>query len=62
MIRNSCKPMKKKKKNTHLFHLNVHAKCQPNVNVRNTRGIVLYFIMKEYTSVSYIGGISVRYK
>ena len=30
--------------------------------VRNTRGFVLYFIMRKYTSVSYIGGISVRYK
>ena len=31
-------------------------------NVRNTRGFVLYFIMRKYTSVPYIGGISVRYK
>ena len=30
--------------------------------VRNTRGFVLYFIMRKYTSVPYIGGISVRYK
>ena len=32
------------------------------VCVRNTRGFVLYFIMRKYTSVPYIGGISVRYK
>ena len=32
------------------------------VFVRNIRGFVLYFIMKKYTLVSYIGGISVRYK
>ena len=32
------------------------------VNVRNTRSFVLYFSMKEYTSVPYIEGISVRYK
>ena len=31
-------------------------------SVRNTRGFVLYFLMRKYTSVSYIGGISVRYK
>ena len=31
-------------------------------HVRNTREFVLYFIMRKYTSVSYIGGISVRYK
>ena len=30
--------------------------------VRNTRGFVLYFLMRKYTSVPYIGGISVRYK
>ena len=30
--------------------------------IKNTRGFVLYFLMKEYTSVPYIGGISVRYK
>ena len=30
--------------------------------IRNTRGFVLYFTMKEYTSVPYIGGISVQYK
>ena len=28
--------------------------------VRNTRGFVLYFLMRKYTSVPYIGGISVR--
>ena len=31
-------------------------------HVRNTRRFVLYFIMREYTSVPYIGGISVWYK
>ena len=30
--------------------------------VRNTKGFVSYFIMRKYTSVPYIGGISVRYK
>ena len=32
------------------------------VIVRNTRGFVLYFLMRKYTLVPYIGGISVRYK
>ena len=32
------------------------------VCVRNTRRFVLYFIMRKYTSMSYIRGISVRYK
>ena len=31
-------------------------------HVRNTRRFVLYFLMRKYTSVPYIGGISVRYK
>ena len=31
-------------------------------HVRNTRGFVLYFLMRKYISVPYIGGISVRYK
>ena len=31
-------------------------------HVRNNRGFVLYFIMRKYTSVPYIGGISVRFK
>ena len=31
-------------------------------SVRNTRGFVLYFLMKKYTSMPYIEGISVRYK
>ena len=30
--------------------------------VRNTKGFVLYFLMRKYTSMPYIGGISVRYK
>ena len=30
--------------------------------VRNTRRYVLYFLMRKYTSVPYIRGISVRYK
>ena len=30
--------------------------------VRNTKGFVLYFLMRKYTSVPYIGSISVRYK
>ena len=29
---------------------------------RNTRGFVLYFLIKKYTSMPYIEGISVRYK
>ena len=37
----------------HLSHLST---------VRNTEKIVLYFIIRENTSVFYIGGISVRYK
>ena len=31
-------------------------------HVRNTREFVLYFLMRKYTSVPYIGGINVRYK
>ena len=31
-------------------------------DVRNTKGFVLYFLMRKYTPVPYIGGISVRYK
>ena len=31
-------------------------------DVRNTKGFVLYFIMRKYTSVPYLEGISVRYK
>ena len=30
--------------------------------VRNTKGFVLYFLMRKYTLVPYIGGISVWYK
>ena len=32
------------------------------LHVRNTKGFVLYFIMRKYTSVPYIGGISVWHK
>ena len=32
------------------------------LSVRNTGRFVLYFIMRKYTSVSYIGGLSVQYK